>query len=412
MATTRTFNTMLNDYLPDGLFSEELVKRDYVLQNVEKITDHKGGDYIVPFRGANASSVSFGSLVATTNVSETTLVRGSITSFKEIWGTLVFNQRDLMEHDGRIPESTFLRLLPDEIETFMQYMKEVVSTNIVSGPHFAKCTADCTAGGLAYVDHIDRFQIGQEVVLDDDNSNTVTVFVTAVDVNNNKLTLSDSRGGAAYDISAYTLAQNAKFYHPGGTSNTTTFLSMREIFLSSGNGGTSTVHGQTKATYPILQAVNIDGSTITATNILDKIFDAYTTCRSKAKGNVTDILVSWKHLGSIMKLLETQKGGYRVVKDPSASLYGWTEITIGSVKGNLKIVGLQEMDDDVIFGVDWSTMKFVTNGMFRKRQAPDGKVYYESRATTGYQYFVDICCFGEMAFHKPGQNFVIYSISY
>jgi hypothetical protein len=413
MGTNRAFNDMLNQYLPDQIFAEELVKRDYVLGKVEKQNDWKAGSLIVPFRGAWASSVSYSALTSSTDVAESTYVRGSISGPKEIWGTLIFNQRDLMEHDGKIPESTFLRILPDEIEHFMGYLKEVVSTNLVCGPHFAKSvTTDATSGGVLTVDHVDRFTIGQKFILDDDDSNTVTCYVIAVDTSASTVTVSATRGGSALDISAYDIAQNAKCYHPGGTSNSDTFLSMRETLLSSANGGTSTVHGQTKTTYPILQAVNVDGSTVNATNILDKIFDAYTTCRTKAKGNANTVLVSWKHLGSIMKLLEVQKGAYRVTKDASANVYGWTEISIGSVKGDLTIVGLMEMDDDVIFGVDWSSMKFATNNFFKKRTGPDGRQYFEVRNTTGYQYIVDVCLFGEMVYYRPGHNFVIHSISY
>lgn len=36
MATTRSFQDMLNEYLTYDLLREELVKRDYVLQKVEK----------------------------------------------------------------------------------------------------------------------------------------------------------------------------------------------------------------------------------------------------------------------------------------------------------------------------------------------------------------------------------------
>ena len=36
MGTTRTFQDMLNEYLPNELLKEELIMRDYVLQNVQK----------------------------------------------------------------------------------------------------------------------------------------------------------------------------------------------------------------------------------------------------------------------------------------------------------------------------------------------------------------------------------------
>lgn len=426
MATTRTFSTMLNDYLTNEIMAAEIVKRDYVLQNVETDNGWKGGTLPVPFQGNYASSISFGALPASTDISEDAYVRGSITSPTEVWGSMIFNHRDLMEHDGKIPETNFLRILPDRLDAFMQYMKEVVSMQLTQGPHFAIVTTDASptsaAAGILAVDKIDRFTIAQRVTLDDDNSSPADYYVIAVNLNpsattggtNGTITLSATRGGAAADVSAYTQSQNAKFYHPGVWDGTTatTFVSLRRAYLSSANGGDATLHGQTKTAYPHLQAINVDGSTINSSNILDKLFDAYSTIRQRARGNAREFLMSYKHLGSVMKALEVQKGPYLVTKQASASLYGWTEIEIQSVKGSLKLVGIQEMLDTEIFLVDWSSIKFCTNGFFRKRKSPDGIEYFEVRATTGYQYIVDMCLFGELAHRAPSNNGVIYGISY
>lgn len=411
MGTTRTFNDMLNQYLPDGIFEEELAKRDYVYNKVEKITDWKGGEYQVPFRAAGASSVAFAALTSSTDIAESQFLRGTATQ-KEVWGSLIFNQRDLQEHDGKIPESTFLRILPDEVDHFMQYIKEVVSVQLTCGPHFAKATEDGGADGTIKVDKVERFQLGQKVILDDDNSATQTCYVIAINLDDKDLTVSATRGGAALDISAYTLAQNAKFYHPGATTTSDVFTSMRAAFLSSANGGDSSIHGKTKATYPILQAYNKSGATagVNATNILDVIFDTMTEQKSRGRGMATSVLMSYKHLGSVMKILEVQRGGYRAVGDPKANVYGWTEISVQSVKGTVDLVGLSEFEDDVIMGVDWSSMKFGSNGTFKKRKSPSGNNYFEVRNTTGYQYIVDVCLFGEMLYHKLSHNWVLHSI--
>lgn len=42
MATTRSFSSMLNEYLPFELLAQELIKRDYVLSNIEKDNNWKG----------------------------------------------------------------------------------------------------------------------------------------------------------------------------------------------------------------------------------------------------------------------------------------------------------------------------------------------------------------------------------
>ncbi|MEJ2441808.1 MAG: hypothetical protein P8Y06_02730, partial [Patescibacteria group bacterium] len=92
-------------------------------------------------------------------------------------------------------------------------------------------------------------------------------------------------------------------------------------------------------------------------------------------------LMSWKHLGSILKIGEGQKGGFKVRPDSmKASEYGWTSIEIGSVSGVfLKIVGIQELDDDVIFFMDWKALKLHTNGLVRKHKDPEGKEFYGAK---------------------------------
>jgi hypothetical protein len=423
MATTRTFQAMLNEYLPNELMKEELIARDYILKSVNKDDKWGGGALIVPFKSAGASSIKFGGLTDSTDISQSKYTRGSISGYREVWGSLVFNEADLMEH-GKISEQNFLRLLPDELEDFMQYKKEVVSIQLGSGPQFATVKdqsaiggqANPTAGGLISVDKIDRFQIDQKIVLDDNDSAAVSVYVTAVNVNTKTITVSATRGGAALDVSAYTVAQAAKIYHDGvfdAGGNHDTFISMRQALLSAVNGGTTNIHGVAKTSAPILQAVNINGSTITAANILDKLFDAYTEARERSKGLATEYLMSYKHFGTCMKLLELNKGAYRVVEAPKESLYGWSEMTIANVSGRIvKLVGIQEMDDDIIPMVDWRSITFRSNGYFKKRKGPDGLEYFTLRAQNGYSYICDTVLFGEMEYKKPGHSAIIHTISY
>lgn len=416
MATNRNFQDMLNEYLPNDLLREEIVKRDYILNKVKKDEGWLGGDVIVPFRGAKASSVSFGSLTAAASIVQSVRVRGSITSYTEVWGSLIFDHTDLMQH-GKLSEQNLLRILPDEVDEFMMSLKEKVSVQLGGGPHFAKVTDSTNAAsGILIVDKIDRFDINQLFTLDDDNSSAADYYVTAINVNTAAITVSATKGGSAADVSAYTAAQNAKCYHPGvfdSGGDHDTFISMRSAFLSAANGGSSTIHGVSKLAYPYLQAVNIDGSAISDTNLLDKLFDAFTTMRRKAKGMADTYLMSLKHLGTAMKLLEVQKGGFVVTQAPKSNIYGWTEISLASVATGmeLKLVGIQEFDDDIIAIVDWNSMVFRSNGGFKKRQSPDGKEYFEQRATTGYSYIVDICLFGEMEYSKPGHNGIIYGIT-
>lgn len=423
MATTATFDSMLNDYLTYDLLLNEFIKRDYVFSKIDKDNGWKGGPLVVPFEGASASSIEFGGLAASNDIAEDKFVRGEVSTYKEIWGTMLFNHKDLMQND-KISEQSFLRILPDRVERFMDQMKMVVSVNMLGGPHFARVTdATNAATGLLIVDRPDRFEIGQKCVLDDSDSPQLTVYVTAIDNNirssvtamDGQITVSLTRAGAAADVSAYSVAQAAKFYHPGilvaGVA-TNHLASLKSGMLSATNGGSSTLYGQSKVAYPYLQSINISGAAITAANILDKLFDAFVITRQLGKGTPNEVLVSYKHLGSILKLLETSKGPFTVISPAEAKVYGWTEITIGGVKGNLKVIGIQEMDDDIIIMMDWRSCKFHSNGLFRKRVAPDGKHYFEVRSTSGYQYLVDMCLFGELVLCKPNMDGIIYSISY
>jgi hypothetical protein len=407
---------MLNEYLPNDLFKEELLKRDWLLNNVEKDNNWLGGDLIVPFEGGVASSISFGSLTDASDITEYSYVRGKLSSQPEMWGSLKFKERDLQEH-GKISEQNFLQQLPGQIDSFIENMKQAASVQMLGAQNMATVLVDCS-GGVVEVDHIDRFTIGQRLVFKG-TLKTVTVTVSAINLNGattsntsaGLLTLTQVSGDALTDI---TVADVSKVYHPGADTSANVFSSLRSGLLSAANGGSSTILGQSKVAYPYLQAKNVNGSSITATNLLERLFDAYTAVRAVGRGKADRFVMSYKHLGSIMKAIEVQKGGFKVTPTATnASMFGWTEIQITSVKGELKIVGIQEMDDDVIMILDMSALKFYSNGFFKKRQDPEtGSPFFAVRATTGYSYIVDICLFGDLALQAPSRCGIIYGISY
>jgi hypothetical protein len=413
MATTRSFQAMLNEYLPNRLLKEDLVKRDWILNNVEKDDSWKGGTLIVPFKGIQASSVSFGSLTTAADIGEDGYVRGEISTQPEVWGSMTFNHRDIMEHD-RLSEQNLLKLLPDAVDDFSDYMKQCVSLNFLSGAAFAKFTADGAADGTFTTDRPERFVLKQKVYVDDDDSAVAAAgYVQSINMDTGVISLDTTRaGGADLNIAAYTVAQNAKVYFDGTQPGVALgFTSLRDSLLSAANGGSTDLYGETKTDYPYLQAINVDGSGVDSSNILQKIFDAYVTIKNRGKGEPNQILMSYRNLGYVMTVLESTKGLYHVdPKSTKVSPYGWTEIEIFGVKGKLKVVGVQEMDDDVMFFLDLRALKIYSNGQFRKRVAPDGKEYFESRATTGYSYIVDICFFGDLVLLRPSYCGIMYDI--
>ena len=412
MATVRTFNSMLNEYLTYDLLMEEVAKRSYFLENVEKDNNWRGGTLIVPFKGANASSYKYGGLTSDTDIAENEYVRGQVSGYKEIWGTMKWNARDLMEH-GKVSEQSFLKNLPDQIEDFIEGMKEVVSVNLLTGDHFAKLTVDGTIAGVIVVDRPERFTLKQKVFVDDNNSvPSAAGYVQSIDINTKTITLDTTRaGGTDLDVSAYTVAQNARVYVDGAETAGTAFTSLKSQLLSATNGGSPSLFGQLKTAYPYLQAINHDGATITSSNFLDKIFDYWTAQKQLGKGTATDVVMSYKHLGTAMKSLELASGPYKNV-NMKVNIYGWTEITVTGVKGTLKFVGVHEMDDDIIFFLDWKCMKLHSNQFFKKQQSPEGLSYFTQRNTSGYVYICDVSFYGELVVNKPTGCGIIYGINY
>jgi hypothetical protein len=410
MGTNRTFQDMLNDHLNYDLLKEELLKRDYILSKVDRDDDWLGGPLVVPFKAAGASSVSFGGLTASNDIGEDKPVRGEITVQPEVWGSLLFNHRDLMEHN-KVSEQNFLKILPDAIDDFMDYIKMVVCLNITNGAHIAKLTADGDASGHITVDRPERLVIGQKVGLKSDTVALAYYYVTGMVMDSGVITVSTVRNGSAADVSAYTSAANTKCYVDGAFANSMT--SLKSSLLSAANGGSTTLYGQTKTLYPYLQSINVLGSSVSATNLLEKIFDAFTVIRNRGKGNPLNVLMSFKHLGTAMKLIEASKGAFNVVPGSTkVTQYGWNEIMVMGVKGTLTLVGIQEIDDDWIGFIDWRALKFHSNGFFRKRVGPDGKEYFEVRATTGYYYISDVACCGDLVLNRPSYCGILHSISY
>jgi hypothetical protein len=411
---------MLNDFLPNSLLKEEIVKRDWLLSNVEKddtwvgasASTGNGGNLIVPFKGAGASSIAAGSLSASNDIAEDAYIRGQISTQPEIWGSMIFQQRDLMEHD-KVSELNFLKILPDSVDDFMEYMKGVVSVNLLNGVYFAQTTAAYSStGGVLNVDRPDRFQINQKVQVDTTTSVLTTGYVSAIDMNALTVTLVTARGGSTnVDFSTNTVASGANIYNDGFKTNGMSPLPL--MLLSAANGGNSTIYGQTKTAYPYLQAININGASVTAANLVEKIFDGFTLTRRLGKGMPNKVVMSYNNFGVVMKIIEASKGAFNVVANTKkTSQYGWTEIKVGSVTSTeLTLVGVQEMADTVIMYLDMRSLKFYSNGFFKKRKSPDGIEYFEIRATTGFQYIVDICLFGDLVCNRPSYNGIMYNIS-
>lgn len=271
-----------------------------------------------------------------------------------------------------------------------------------------------SAVGVVRVDRPERLRINQKVRVRDANG-YVDGYVKTIDMDTADVVLVTTRAGSTFvDFSATNiLAASGKLYIDGADDVNKQFSALKNMLLSAANGGSSTLYGQSKLSYPHLQAIQVSGSSVTGTSILGPLFDGYTKVKNRGKGNPRELIMSFKNLGTVMKELEVGKGAFHAMPDSTkVSAYGWTEITIVGVQGSIKCVGIQELDDDIIIYMDWSALKFHSNGFFQRRKDPDGKEWYTIRAKTGFKYVVDISLFGELVLSRPSRCGIMHSISY
>jgi hypothetical protein len=409
---------MLNEHLPYELLREELIKRNYVLNQCKKDETWRSGNLVVPFQGGYASSFRYGQLTNENNISEDKFVRGNVSQIKELWGTMKFNARDLEEHNGMgngVSEQSFLKILPDTLEQFMQRMKEVSSVNFLIGSHFAKATSAGNASGEIDVDRPERFTIDQEVTLEDTTGPTViTGYVDAIDIENKRVTIFDARKGvggrALIDLSLLDTTTKAYVRDANPAAGTNAFNSIPDALLSLANGGSAGLYGVTKLDYPYLQAYNHVGTGYTA-DPSGVIYDAWTEVQKLGRGPAKqDCVLDYDRGSDIVKVLQTESGPFRFVRS-KADLYGWTELTVVGVRGELKVVMVHEADNQSIQFLDWSGITCHSNGMFRFQKSPEGLMYYQKRAETGFEYIVDAVMYGELVVSKPGHMGIIHSIT-
>jgi hypothetical protein len=434
MATNRSFAAMINDYLTIDLLRTEL-KRMYLLDKVKKDNSWIGGNgtqgFVVPFISGAASSLCFGSLTAANDISEDVPVRATLTVQPELWGAMIFNAKDFMQHDGKKRELSLMKSIKTTIEPFMTYMKSGLSDVLVGGPHFATVTGvvNAATGNLQF-DRIEKFTIGQKVIIREAATPAAVVgYVMTINKSTKNVLFNTTRaGGAATDYTALgagVLVGDKVYYD--GLVNTGTgalqnqFTSIRSSLLSAANGGSATLYGLTKTNHPFLQALNIDGSTFTSANILEELFRVYVEeidmiCKPIGEKKANNYWLSPLNYAKCMIILEKYKGQYYTVPGKKdASVYAWQSITIGNGAGSeITLSKVPELANDIIPCINWDTFLLASNGYFRFNENPNepGKIhYYEVRATTGYTYIIDTCFMGDLLNICPESNAIIYGVS-
>lgn len=435
MATSRTFEAMINDYLSLDLLRNEL-KRMWLIDKVKKDNSWVGGNgtqgYVVPFIGAPASSLKFGELTAANDIAEDKPIRATLTEQPELWGTMVFNEKDFMQHEGKKREISLMKSVKNTVPAFMTYMKSGLSDVLIGGPHFLTIT-DVTnaATGILGVDRIEKINIGQKVIVREAGTpSAVVAYARTINKSTGLVTFYNARtGGVVVNFTiALTIpvAVGDQIFHDGLVDTGTgviqsNFTSIRSSLLSAANGGSTNLYGIAKTAYPFLQALNVDGTSITKANIVEKLFEMYVQEVDLKTKNISEkkadnYWLSPKNYAAAMIALEKYKGQYYTVPGKKdANVYAWQTITIGNGTGaEISFSKVPELANDIIPCVNWDSLLLASNGYFRFAEHPDnpGKIYhFPVRNTTGYAFIIDTCFMGDLLNICPESDAIVYGVS-
>ena len=418
-----TFQSMLNEHLPYDLLEEAFKEQNWLYTNCNiKKKPWQGGKLIVPFEDHTANTIKMGGLTASADLGTAGYVRGELTEYKEAYGSIYFNSRDLLNDHYKVDEQNFIQLLPRQLDRLMKYFRQTISIQLLNGGALDSVRTGFVgdATGVVTIKHPERFSRTQAVTLvDTTGPTTISGFVEAIDKNARTLTIFDARsGGSATDLTG--LDATTKIYIDGG--NTTQFRSLKDDLLPAAAGGSDTFAGVTKTDSTFSQAITYDaggssgngpdwdsGTAVTGNDILTVIFDALRK-NFQLGGEANTCIMGFKHFSAAMLALEKGSGGFRHVK-PRVDFAGYSEITVGGVQGSVKLVGIREMDDDWMALVNKAYMDFhVGTHVIKPMTTPDGIQYFSERNTDGYRYITDLMLTGEFIYSNPWSGTGIFNI--
>lgn len=404
--STANFNNMLKRYQPFDLHMELLKKENWFINKIKKKTDWNGSVMEVPLQVGLGQSYKWGGLPTAANIGQQKTLMGTLDAddLGELWGSQVFHYRDLKRHKDL--KKTYLQALPAQLKQFSEDMSEKISITYFGDGSITAATANGTAGGLLTVADPWRLSIGMEIVVDDGDSASATGFITAIDRNTKVITVKDAReSGSAVDLSDFTVAQLAKVYLPGYGNEPDT---LRSILLSSANGGDANYFGFAKATYPALQAINIDGSGFTAATLLDDLFAAYYQVLAEGKGSADKIMVlPLNFLATIGSQLDNNK---RYTSETKKTGVGFREIELCGPDGVMKMIFIRDCAKSEVFILDFNAMYLCGNTFFDRHKDPNGNEFHTVRTDgDAYKYLVDTCFEAALAV-MPSHQGVIHAI--
>ena len=403
--TNASYNAMIKRYMPYQLLAEEFKKRMFFWNKVKKDSGWEGGTLEVPLVQNEASSLNWGTLTASADIAQAGYTLGTLGPTQpELWGSMIFNEKDLRRHGSM--EKSYLKILPGKIDQFVSSMAERVSIQLLDDGAVSKATANGDASGNITVARPYLFQVGEKVEVIDDDTAVVEGYVQSIDINTGVIQLDDARtAGSVVDLSAYTVAQNARVLVP--TANTEGMTSLASQLLSVANGGSANIANVSKASHPMLQSRNISGSGFTASTLTADVFEAMYDISARGRGRITEILVSYNNFRHMAADIETSR---RYAKGEAKAGYGYTSLDLIGPEGGLTVTALRDMPDDKMYFMDWSALKFFHPKNAFERKRVNGDDFYVDRLTSGYTFISDIRFAGDLLVHNPSHCGVVHSI--
>ena len=119
--------------------------------------------------------------------------------------------------------------------------------------------------------------------------------------------------------------------------------------------------------------------------------------------------MSYKNFLNVSKGLEDNR---RYSTGDKAAGFGFRRVSVLSQDAEMTLTGLRDMDDDVMFIMDWRSLKFCGTEFFNRKRHQNNEEFFLTRDTGGYTYIVDMRFFGDLVVYAPSYNGVVHTISY
>lgn len=405
-SSTPNLNEMLREYAPHSLITDIFKKDNFVFNQFEMDKSWKNGaSYQIPWELADgASDMEMGQLVADSELNDLGIYKKAVlTEQPELWAALKFNEKDLTRY-GDLKQS-FLKIFPEKVESLVDRMKMNVACIILRGGAIATATAAGTNAGVLKVDKPQFLALGQRVLVKDDNS-SVVAYVKQINMNTKDVLFHNGRGSSSTAVDLSGISVGGKVAIVG--SDTETFSSIQDYLLPASLGGKDTIHGVSKISSPLLQPQVLDGSAITASNVLDKLYDHYFEIKELGKVKKGDMWVPYNVFKHAAKKAQESK---RYMEGGKEAGHGFSRIKLIGPDGEMTLTGLADMPSNMIYMPDAADFKFVGDTFFDRKRQLNGDEFHTVRKQSGYEYIVDICARFEFVAKKLNSSAVIHSIN-